>query len=87
MILDPDCTIIHRSPYATMPKPAGPEILMVGDIVKLTCGEDAAPYLTGTITEVFKGDRYKVEVTDIDGAVYRYSVPRDLMRLIRRADA
>lgn len=87
MSLDIDYTM-HRSPYATMAKPTGPEILMVGDTVALgQPGQDNEPLLQGLITEVFGADRYKVEITDIEGRVFRYSVPRDLIILVRRADA
>ena len=88
MNLDPDCIIIHRSPYAPMAKPSGPDALLIGDVVALgQPGRDNEPLLEGPITEAFAGDRYKVEITDIEGRVYRYSVPRDLIILVRRADA
>lgn len=88
MKLDPTRTIIHRFPYATMAKPTGPDALLIGDTVALgQPGQDNEPLLQGTITEILGTDRYKVEITDIEGRVFRYSVPRDLIILVRRADA
>lgn len=87
MILSPDCTIIHPVPYRSRTKAPGPDALLAGDVVALLYDDPYGCVLQGTITGHYQGDRYKVEVTDIDGQTYRYSVPRDLLRLVRRAEA
>lgn len=65
-----------------------PAALHVGDRVQITFDDEEGvlPW-EGMVTEVFKGDRFKVELVADDGSVHRYSVPRVFLQLIRRADA
>ena len=66
-----------------------PEPLFVGDQVSILFSQvsPAGPDLRGTVTEVLRGERYRVEIVGDDGATYAYSAPRDLLLLVRRADA
>jgi len=65
-----------------------PDHLQVGDRVQITFVDDEGvlPW-EGTVIAAFEGDRFKVELIADDGSVHRYSVPRDLLQLVRRADA
>ena len=63
--------------------------LFVGDIVTVLFSRIEAGGLDrrGTITEMFRHDRYQIECIGNDGEAYRYSAPRDLLKLVRRGDA
>lgn len=84
---DPAIHALHVNPYRALVQDAGP--LQIGDIVTVLFshtspeGEDRR----GTVIELYRFDRFKVEVTFDDGATECFSVPRDLLQLVRRADA
>ena len=80
-------TLGHDSPNVVSAVTV-PDVLHVGDRVQLTfVDEEGVLPWEGMVTEVFKGNRFKVELIADDGSTHRYSVPRDLLQLVRRADA
>ena len=89
MMSDPTMRIVHRLPYA-MPDARTdlPAILLPGDIVTVLFSQHMNLVdQRGTIRRAESGDRYCVVVTDETGEDCLYSVPRDLLILVRRADA
>ena len=86
---DPAMYIVHPDPY----RPADarsdrPALLMPGDIVTvLFSGHMWLDDQRGTVRRALADDRYCVVVNDETGEDRLYSVPRDLLVLVRRADA
>lgn len=87
-IHQPDHTpLYHDSPGVIVPS-TPPSHLQVGDRVMIRFADELGPNdWIGSVTETFRGDRYKVEFIGADGREHRFSVPRDLLTLVRRADA
>lgn len=87
-IHQPDYTpLFHDTPCLIHPT-TPPAHLQVGDRVMIQFVDEVGRIdWQGTVTEIFKGDRFKVELIDAHGQTHRFSAPRDLLTLIRRADA
>ena len=81
---------LHAVPGLPLPKVPGDDSpLFVGDIVTIMFSLQSAGAvdLRGTVTEVYRHNRYKIETIDDAGDTRKVSVPRELLRLVRRADA
>lgn len=89
MHIDPTMRIVHQDPYRPARARADrPELLLPGDIVNvLFSGHMWLNDHRGTIRCALNNDRYCVVITDEAGEDRLYSVPRDLLVLVRRADA
>ena len=80
---------LHPLPTRPLPKTPGEgQPLFVGDIVTVLFSRAQVGGLDGrgTITEMFRHDRYQIEIIGNDGEAYHFSAPRDLLKLVRRGD-
>lgn len=86
--LQADYIELRLGQAGVLPPVAASDRLAIGDHVEILFEDEQGELpARGMIAEVFRGDRFKVEVLDEAGEIHRYSAPRDLLRLVRRAEA
>lgn len=81
---------LHPLPTRPLLKyPCEDSPLFVGDVVNVKFSLQTSGDIDrrGTVTEVYRYDRFKVECVDDAGETCKFSVPRELLRLVRRGDA
>ena len=83
-----DFITIRTGSEQVLPPLNPPAALHVGDHIQITLIDEIGEFgWQGVVTELFRGDRVKIELITADGETCRYSVPRDLLQLVRGANA